>query len=85
MVTGLGMGEIRTALEIKKNEGLQRKCWWGPWWCTDELEGTTIEPDNLYPENISGTSFPVVPIASGIGAGLAVTLSALFVIKRKKE
>ena len=47
-VTGLGMGEIRTALEIKKNEGLQRKCWWGPWYCKDELEGKSIEPAALY-------------------------------------
>ncbi len=47
-VTGLGMGEIRTALEIKKNEGLTRKCWWGDLRCPDELEGKTIEPDSLY-------------------------------------
>ena len=47
-VTGLGMGEIRTAFEIKKNEGLLRKCWWGPWRCKDELEGKTIEPAALY-------------------------------------
>mgnify|MGYP007063492972 CR=1 FL=1 len=47
-VTGLGMGEIRTALEIKKNEGLQRKCWWGTTRCPDELEGKSIEPDSLY-------------------------------------
>ena len=42
------MGEIRTALEIKKNEGLERKCWWGPWFCEDELEGKSIEPASLY-------------------------------------
>ena len=47
-VSGLGMGEMRTALEIKKNEGLQRKCWWGTSRCPDELEGKTIEPDSLY-------------------------------------
>ncbi len=48
MVTGLGMGEIRTALDIKKNEGLQKKCWWGKFNCKDDLEGKTIEPESLY-------------------------------------
>ena len=48
MVTGLGMGEVRTALEIKKNEGIQRKCWWGSFRCKDDLEGKTIEPESLY-------------------------------------
>tara|TARA_Y100001968_G_scaffold71728_1_gene62961 strand:+ start:179 stop:709 length:531 start_codon:yes stop_codon:yes gene_type:complete len=47
-VTGLGMGETRTALEIKKNEGLERKCWWGKSMCPDELEGKAIDPDVLF-------------------------------------
>tara|TARA_Y100001968_G_C18947608_1_gene521658 strand:- start:395 stop:529 length:135 start_codon:yes stop_codon:yes gene_type:complete len=44
----VGIGEVCTALEIKKDEGLIRKCWWGPWWCKDDLEGKTIEPSTLY-------------------------------------
>ena len=83
MVTGIGMGEIRTALDIKKNEGLLRKCWWGTWKCADELEGRTIEPDNLFEINTSKKGFPSVLIASL--SVFVFVMSLLFFIKRKKE
>ena len=85
MVTGIGMGEIRTALEIKKNEGLIRKCWWGTWNCTDSLEGQTIEPENLFETNDSETSFPVAVIGSCVGALLVLILSFLLLLKIRKE
>ena len=85
MVTGIGMGEIRTALEIKKNEGLLRKCWWGPWNCADALEGKTIEPENLFETNSSKKSFPISFVGSGLGALFILILSFLFFKKRKKE
>ena len=85
MVTGIGMGEIRTALEIKKNEGLQRKCWWGSWSCADPLEGKSIEPENLYETNSSEITAPIAPIAYGLGGGLVVGLSFLFFLKRNKK
>jgi len=87
MVTGIGMGEIRTALEIKKSEGLTRKCWWGTWKCADELEGQTIEPDNLFDTNkISSQSSrgPII-IGSSVAAVGLLTLNAFFLLKRKKE
>ncbi len=83
MVTGLGMGEIRTALEIKKNEGLLRKCWWGSWKCFDALEGQTIEPENLFEINDSGKSLPIAIVGSAIGALFLLILSLLFLKKRK--
>ena len=83
MVTGIGMGEIRTALEIKKNEGLLKKCWWGPWNCSDPLEGQTIEPDNLFETTDLEQSFPKTAI--GIGAVLALLVGFLFLKKNKKE
>ena len=85
MVTGLGMGEMRTALEIKKNEGLLRKCWWGTLNCADDLEGKTIEPENLFEISDSAKSFPMIIIASGGSALLILILSFLFLKKRKKE
>ena len=85
MVTGLGMGEIRTALDIKKNEGLLRKCWWGPWNCADALEGQTIEPENLFETNESETSFPIAVIGSCLGALFVLILSFLLLKKRRKE
>ena len=83
MVTGIGMGEIRTALEIKKNEGLLKKCWWGPWNCSDPLEGQTIEPENLFETTDLEQSFPKTPI--GIGAVFALLVGFLFLKKNKKE
>ena len=85
MVTGIGMGEIRTALEIKKNEGLLKKCWWGPWNCSDPLEGQTIEPENLFETNGSATSVPIAVIGSWVGALLVLILSFLLFKKSKKE
>ena len=85
MVTGLGMGEIRTALEIKKNEGLLRKCWWGTWKCIDALEGQTIEPENLFEINDSGKAFPIAIVGSAIGALFLLILSLLFFKKRKSS
>ena len=85
MVTGIGMGEIRTALEIKKNEGLLRKCWWGTWNCVDSLEGQTIEPENLFETNDSQISLPIAVIGSWVGAVLVLILSFLLFKKSKKE
>ena len=85
MVTGIGMGVIRTALEIEKDEGLLRKCWWGPWNCADALEGKTIEPENLFETNDSETSFPVAVIGSCVGALLVLILSFLLLLKIRKE
>ena len=82
-VTGIGMGEIRTALEIKKNEGLLKKCWWGPWNCSDPLEGQTIEPENLFETPDLEQSFPKTAI--GIGAVFALLVGFLFFKKNKKE
>ena len=84
MVTGIGMGEIRTALEIKKNEGLLKKCWWGPWNCSDPLEGQTIEPENLFETTDIEKSFPETPIGI-IGAVFALLVGFLFLKKKKKE
>ena len=70
MVTGIGMGKIRTALEIKKIEGLLRKCWWGTWKCNDALEGKIIEPENLFDTNESGKHFPIAFVGSIAGAFL---------------
>ncbi len=85
MVTGIGMGEIRTALEIKKNEGLLRKCWWGPWNCADPLEGKTIEPENLFETNDSEKSFSIAVIGSWVSTLLVLVLSFLLFKKSKKE
>ena len=85
MVTGIGMGEIRTALEIKKNEGLIRKCWWGTWNCADALEGQTIEPENLFETDDSATSVPIAVIGSWVGALLVLILSFLLFKKSKKK
>ena len=88
MVTGIGMGEIRTALEIKKNEGLLRKCWWGTWNCADPLEGQTIEPESLFEINTaskeSSLPSPAV-IASSVGVAVLLLLNLFILIKRKKE
>jgi len=88
MVTGIGMGEIRTALEIKKNEGLVRKCWWGTWNCADPLEGQTIEPESLFETSTTSeeSSFPMLlVIGSSVGAAVLLLLNLFFLIKRKKE
>ncbi len=85
MVTGIGMGEIRTALEIKKNEGLLRKCWWGTWNCADALEGKIIEPENLFETNDSEASVPIAAIGSSLGALCVLILGFLFFKKSKKE
>ncbi len=85
VVTGLGMGEVRTALEIKKNEGLLRKCWWGTWKCADALEGQTIEPENLFETNDSETSVPIEVIGAGLVALLVLISGGLFLKKRKQD
>ena len=85
MVTGIGMGEIRTALEIKQNEGLLRKCWWGTWNCADPLEGQTIEPENLFETSNSEAPLPKVAIGSGVAALFIFILSLLFFKRSKQE
>ena len=85
MVTGIGMGEIRTAWEIKKNEGLLRKCWWGTWNCSDELQDQTIEPENLFETNTSKKSLTNGLIGLGGVAVLLLASSIFFLLKRKRE